>query len=677
MGCGATRDVNPLPSPDVDFRSGGQLLKLGGSLKASGGKEPLMRMPGKDKYIKESGAVVMDDRQKSEGGRDNRASVGMLILFCAAGTDELVISYRENSSGVIYAKRMTDKELLASKDAAGIRVSWGLFFKSLASDVLNNRAVVRYSTSTSKDVHFNILSRKERGVKYEYTCELLMVSGLGASAEQNAIVEYFVEPMTRMLQVRRRVSAGSNRGDALEKLECDHVVKMAALRRYKARLKELLNTVKPLREEASIISEKTMNLLLEAKSLESKLQMMRGGIGDQQPLDILYEKGGAQYFQHVPHAEFYYPKEEKVDQGILACIRAAFPLFPGATLDGIMTVLDRPELQSLLNDFSRPLVRDMFDVFSGLDRWDYNVIELEIITNGNALFYTTYVLLYKLDLVAQFHLDDAVLQQFLLGVQAGYHPNPYHNSMHAADVAHINYYIMMIAGLKEKCHLSKEKVLAGVLAGAIHDFDHPGLNNNFHTKTNAYLSTLYNDRSILENHHVACIFELILHPAYNVFASLSNEQMYVVRETMIEMVLATDMGNHGNLLRKFKLRMAETTDWHTEKEDVLLALSMSIKMADISNCARPKYIYAEWARNISREFYNQGDAEAACGLPISPFMDRKRKMADFPKGQISFMTYIVVPMVEAISEFLPSLCFALQHCDENKDAWQSFIEEHT
>ncbi|ESL11844.1 hypothetical protein TRSC58_00397 [Trypanosoma rangeli SC58] len=636
-----------------------------------------MRMPGKDKYIKESGAVVMDDCLGPGRGGGNAASVGMLLLFCEAHTDKLTISYYETVTGAIYATCMTDRELLASKEAAGIPVPWGYFFKSLASDVLKSKAVVKSSKPNAKIVCFKIISSKEPDVKYDYACELVAVSGAGGTADQRAMFEYFVEPMTCMLQVRRRSSSRSSRSNALEKMECDYAVKMASLQQYKAKLQQMMKTVKPLREEASIRSAQTMKLSLEAKSLERKLHMLYDGQSDKHPLDILYERGGAQHFRHVPQAEDCYPVEEKVDQGILACIRAAFPLAPGTTLDSISSVLDRAELQLRLSDSSRQLVRDMFDIFTGVDRWDYDTIELDILTDGNALFFTTYMLLYKLDLVAHFKLDDTVLQRFLLGVQAGYHPNPYHNAMHAADVTHINYYIMMIAGLKEKCQLSKEEVLAGVIAAAIHDFDHPGLNNNFHAKTNAYLSTLYNDRSILENHHVACVFELVLNPAYNVFAPLSKEQMQVVRETMIEMVLATDMGNHGRIFKRFQLRMTETTDWHSSKDDVRLALSMSVKMADVSNCARPNYIYTEWARLISLEFYNQGDAEAACGLPISPFMSRMKGVEEFPKGQISFMMYIVVPLLEALSEFLPSLRFALQHCNENKESWQNYQEEHS
>ena len=71
-------------------------------------------------------------------------------------------------------------------------------------------------------------------------------------------------------------------------------------------------------------------------------------------------------------------------------------------------------------------------------------------------------------------MDEQVLINFFSQVEGGYHPNPYHNSMHGADVLHIVHFIMSSGELKERCHLSEEDVFAAVTAGMIHDFDHPG-----------------------------------------------------------------------------------------------------------------------------------------------------------------------------------------------------------
>ena len=122
-----------------------------------------------------------------------------------------------------------------------------------------------------------------------------------------------------------------------------------------------------------------------------------------------------------------------------------------------------------------------------------------------------------------------------------------------------------------------------------------GFNNNFHIRTHSYLATLYNDRSVLENHHCTCIFDLVKNPAYNIFASMSWEQYKDIRDTMLEMVLSTDMGLHAKIYQTFRRRLNEDKEWG--KEETRLAMTIAIKMADISNCCRPRNIYQVQSRS--------------------------------------------------------------------------------
>ena len=47
------------------------------------------------------------------------------------------------------------------------------------------------------------------------------------------------------------------------------------------------------------------------------------------------------------------------------------------------------------------------------------------------------------------------------------------------------------------------------VSGAAHDMDHPGTNNVFESKCRSKLAILYNDQSVLENHHAASFFFLV------------------------------------------------------------------------------------------------------------------------------------------------------------------------
>lgn len=629
------------------------------------------KLLGKDKYVKEYGALVMEDRNRAGD------AIGQLFLFCAPETDETVLVYRDMSTGNVHGRKYTDAQLADVKSQAGVGFTWAPFFKSLATALIKNKAKVTSVGASRKEVDFIITNSKEPSTSYPFSASLELLSS-GKSPKADIVYDYVMEPLVRSLQYSRLLAKTSERDSLAGKVECDTAVRKAAIHKCNTALESLLPMIHPLREESAIGSHVAMTASRDVRNMEREIKAHHERQMRKHPLDVMYAEGGAQHFTHVQWSPQHFPHEEEPDEVLIECIRAAFPLADGAKLASIGEVLQRADIKRRIDESgNRQVIAEAFDIFKGIDQWDYDTIQLEIITNGNALFYTTYLLMYKLDLVSYFNIDDEVLRNFLVAVQSSYHPNPYHNAMHGADVTQINYYIMMVAGLAEKCKLSKEEVLAGLLAGPIHDFDHPGLNNNFHTRTNAYLAVLYNDRSILENHHLASAFELMRNPRYNVLGSLSDEQRTVVRDTMLEMVLATDMGNHAKIFKSFQVRMSETNDWSTKKEDVRLALSMSIKMADISNCARPNHIYAEWAKNISKEFYLQGDAERQLKLSISPFMDRSKEKDEFPKGQISFMMYIVQPMVEAISELLPSLSFAVNLCNENKEYWKRRTDETT
>jgi hypothetical protein len=48
-----------------------------------------------------------------------------------------------------------------------------------------------------------------------------------------------------------------------------------------------------------------------------------------------------------------------------------------------------------------------------------------------------------------------------------------------------------------------------ILSAAAHDMDHPGTNNVYEIKCKSKLAMLYNDISVLENHHAASFFFLL------------------------------------------------------------------------------------------------------------------------------------------------------------------------
>jgi hypothetical protein len=107
-------------------------------------------------------------------------------------------------------------------------------------------------------------------------------------------------------------------------------------------------------------------------------------------------------------------------------------------------------------------------------------------------------------------------------------------------------------GTLERKNLQDLHAVSALIAATIHDLDHPGRGNAFLVNTRQKLALLYNDHSVLENHHVALAFQLTLsQTGVNIFAKLSRDEFTQMRHSAIDMVLATDMSRHFEYLTKF------------------------------------------------------------------------------------------------------------------------------
>lgn len=247
---------------------------------------------------------------------------------------------------------------------------------------------------------------------------------------------------------------------------------------------------------------------------------------------------------------------------------------------------------------------------------------------------------------------------------------PDHNSVHAADVVQSLSVLISTPTISRK--LTSVEKLAILLAAALHDYDHPGVSNNFLIKTRDPLAILYNDQSPLENHHLAAGFEILMKEEFNIFSPLEREDQDHARRIMVDLVLATDNARHFNLTSAFNAKVNVGNLDIDKSEDMTLLLQMLIKCADVSNPGKPLPLYTEWMNRIVEEFFRQGDRERALGLPISPFMDRETPK--IPKSQVNFIEFICAPVYQAVGEQLNRMDI-YQICQSNLAHWKAELEK--
>ena len=141
------------------------------------------------------------------------------------------------------------------------------------------------------------------------------------------------------------------------------------------------------------------------------------------------------------------------------------------------------------------------------------------------------------------------------------------------------------------------------VSSAGHDVDHPGHNNLFETKTFSKLAILYNDVSVLENHHAATLYFLMEKEDCNIFEKIKIEDQGKMRKSIIENILYTDMSKHFPLMGELKT-LPSKEDYDPvgkHKPDLIKAM---VHAADVGNPSRPFQIYEIWAHKILSEVFS-------------------------------------------------------------------------
>ncbi|KAI9331042.1 hypothetical protein DFJ73DRAFT_857973 [Zopfochytrium polystomum] len=299
-----------------------------------------------------------------------------------------------------------------------------------------------------------------------------------------------------------------------------------------------------------------------------------------------------------------------------------------------------------------PLTADnkhkIHSLLANVGRWDWDVFQFEELA-PKPLYTLALFLFHKAGLMSRFNIPMDKLRHFLVRIEAGYRTDvPYHNSTHACDVLQAAHCFVTSDALIGR--LSDLEVLGAYLATIIHDYDHPGYNNQHLIAIQSPQAVLYNDRSVLENYHVSAAWTHICKDENNLLANMSPDDVRAVREQCIDMVLATDLTSHFSTLSAFKNKVfaAGTFDLLNNHDDRILFWRVLIKCADVSNMGREWPLYWRWCDRIMTEFFRQGDEEKRLGLPVSPFMDRQTVLVH--NVQLSFCDYICTPTFEAFNQ---------------------------
>ncbi|KAK4474004.1 hypothetical protein MN116_002640 [Schistosoma mekongi] len=364
-----------------------------------------------------------------------------------------------------------------------------------------------------------------------------------------------------------------------------------------------------------------------------------------------------------------------------------------------------------------PSSAEIEDCLSHFEKWDFNIFDFERLTNKKPLTYLGMKILDNFNALSVLRIPSQILLSWLTVIEEHYHiDNPYHNATHAGDVLQASAYFLQHSLIRSICTNIDE--VATLLAAIVHDVDHPGKTNPFLVNSNDPLAILYNDIAVLESHHAAVAFELTLRSSdINIFQNLTREEYRTMRSYIVDMVLATEMVRHFDIVTKFVNtlskpmlaknrhhdrssvgsmssmescsigmtishstspspgleRISSTLDNLSTIENRALIKRLIIKCSDVNNPTRPLSICKEWAMRIAEEYFCQTEEEKRRNLPIvMPNFDRQT--CNISQSQLSFIDFFLKGMFSGFDCVFP-IPELMSNLESNTAYWANNIDK--
>ena len=296
--------------------------------------------------------------------------------------------------------------------------------------------------------------------------------------------------------------------------------------------------------------------------------------------------------------------------------------------------------------------------------WNFNPFLVHSCTAGAALYTCAEYTFRYYNFHEAFSIPPKTSINFFRAMESKYLPNPYHNSMHGADVMASFLFLCEPVFTSITCI----ELLSCLVACLGHDIGHPGTNNRFLVQTKHDLALQYNDSSVLENMHARDLFSLLIDENCNILKNIGD--YWIVRKIIIEMILSTDMAKHFDIVGSNKAKQKTIAQRMEVAGERLEVYKLFIKASDIAHTAKETDLHERWCKLVIEEFFTQGDREKELGLQVSMYCDRAN--TDICKSQVGFIKNIAMPLFEEISRLvqwskIDEVC--LSHIRENIAFW--------
>ena len=262
-----------------------------------------------------------------------------------------------------------------------------------------------------------------------------------------------------------------------------------------------------------------------------------------------------------------------------------------------------------------------------------------------------------------FEIEEIYLTKFISIICENYKKNHFHNFQHAVNVLQMTYMLLYKTNIIKKL---KPNIIFAILISALsHDVDHPGNTNSYEINSMSKYAKIYNDISVLENHHCTLTFQIL--EESGMLKCFKDDQFREIRKTIISCILGTDMSKHNDFLNKLENFNFDIENY--SNEDQIFIATTFVHFADLSNVIKDFEISFEWSKRISHEFYDQSLKEEIEGLPSLSFM-KVNDTLSMCVNEISFIKNISIPTWNLFVKKFNNMSFILEKINQNLYKWK-------
>ena len=274
--------------------------------------------------------------------------------------------------------------------------------------------------------------------------------------------------------------------------------------------------------------------------------------------------------------------------------------------------------------------------------WGYDVRQLDAITR-HPLFFMGYTALSRLGCIRHLNLNDRKLRNFLAAAERSMPDcNFYHNKSHVTGVVQCMYAQLRSCPLDDSL-----SACACIIAAVIHDCKHPGMSaDRFRQVAPEVLPT----GTTLEQYHLESALGIMTQPSNDFLDSAEPGVRSQLYGLVSELVLATDMAKHAELMKGIARSFLEDEG----EERLLWLLRLFMKVADLHHCTGSPAAHVSWAKNL----YSEAQGRFTDELPSA-----------FGTGQLGFFDDVVLPMVDMMVAVRPATEPVRQLVQANRDCW--------